>query len=110
MLLLTTTGRKSGEPRTVPLLYLPEDEGYVVIASYGGRPHHPDWYLNLRAEPHARVQIDGRAETVTATDLAGDERERLWRRAVDAHAGYVDYQARTERVIPVVLLVPDGTA
>lgn len=106
MLLLTTVGRKSGEQRTVPLLYLPEGDGYAVIASYGGRPHHPDWYLNLMATPQASVQVEGRVEDVVAVDAGPEERPRLWQRALDAHGGYADYEARTDRVIPIVLLTP----
>ncbi len=108
MLLLTTTGRNSGRPHTVPLLYLPDDDGFAVIASYGGRPHHPDWYLNLLHEPAAEVQVGERTVAVIAVDARDGERERLWQRALEAYPGYAEYQARTDRVIPVVALRPAG--
>lgn len=108
MLLLTTTGRRSGKPHTVPLLFLEHGRGYAVIASYGGRPHHPDWYFNLRAEANATVHVDGRRVPVSARDATAEEREDLWSRAVLAYPGYDDYQARTGRAIPVVTLQPIG--
>ena len=72
MLLLTTRGRITGSPHTIPLLHLTDDSGYVVFASWGGRPNHPEWYLNLLAEPDAVAQVDGRLHPVTATTMAGD--------------------------------------
>lgn len=106
MLLLTTTGRHTGRPHTVPLLYLREGDRYVVFASWGGRDQHPEWYLNLVAEPHAVVQVQGRRQQVAATTAEGDERERWWARAESAYDGYATYQARTDRRIPVVFLDP----
>lgn len=106
MLLLTTQGRTTGAPHTVPLLYLADDPGYVVFASWGGRPNHPEWYLNLLAEPDARVQVDRRRLPVTATTMEGDERARWWGAAVRAYAGYRTYESRTDREIPVVKLEP----
>lgn len=104
MLLLTTTGRSSGRPHTVPLLYLRVKGELAVIASYGGHPHHPDWYRNLLAEPRATVQVDGERFPVVARTAEPDERRRLWALAVAEYPGYIDYQSRTDRVIPVVLL------
>lgn len=105
MLLLTTTGRKSGRPHTVPLLYLTDGPGrYVVIASYGGRPHHPSWYLNLVADPRVTVQIRGRRFEAQATTAGEEERLRWWQKAVQAYHGYADYEARTDRPIPIVFL------
>lgn len=104
MLLLTTTGRVTGEPHTVPLLYLREGEQLVVIASWGGRDYHPEWYLNLLANPQADVSIGSETHAVRATTASEDERSKLWPRITDAYSGYTEYQARTDRVIPIVLL------
>jgi len=106
VLLLTTVGRASGRPHTVPLLYLRVEGGYVVIASYAGHPRHPDWYQNLVAQPRAEVQVAGRRLAVTARDAEAAERELLWARAVAEYPGYARYQDRTARLIPVVLLQP----
>ena len=106
MLILTTTGRRSGRPHEVPLLYLRDGQSLVVIASYGGRPNHPDWYLNLVAMPEARVQISGRRRKVAARTATSSEREAWWPRIVAAYEGYSQYQSRTNRVIPVVFLDP----
>jgi deazaflavin-dependent oxidoreductase (nitroreductase family) len=106
MLILTTTGRRSGLPHEVPLLYLRDGESLVVIASYGGRPNYPDWYLNLVARPEARVQIAGRRQMVTARIATSNEREAWWPRIVEAYEGYRQYQSRTDRIIPVVFLDP----
>jgi F420H(2)-dependent quinone reductase len=106
MLLLTTTGRRSGRPHTVPLLYLGDGERLVVIASYGGRPEHPEWYRNLQATPTATVMVGANRWTVTASTMTGDERSLWWPRIVDAHSDYAVYQSRTEREIPVVWLAP----
>ena len=106
MLILTTTGRRTGRPHEVPLLYLRDGESLVVIASYGGRPNYPDWYLNLVAQPDAQVQIEGRRQTVTARVAASEERSVWWLRIVDAYEGYSQYQSRTDRIIPVVFLDP----
>lgn len=104
VLLLTTTGRHSGRRHTVPLLYLSEGLDLVVIASFGGSPRHPAWYLNLQADPRAVVQLDGKRFPVIARDAAPGERPRLWGLAVAEYPGYTGYQQRTERVIPVVWL------
>ncbi|MFQ5523124.1 MAG: nitroreductase family deazaflavin-dependent oxidoreductase [Acidimicrobiia bacterium] len=109
ILLLTTTGRKTGEPHTVPLLYLVDDDRYVVIASYGGRPHHPEWYLNLAAEPRVVVRLPGRTVRMLARTATPEEREEWWPRIVDAYQGYAVYQSRTDREIPVVFLEPQST-
>jgi F420H(2)-dependent quinone reductase len=106
VLLLTTTGRKSGKRRTTPLLYLEDAGRYVVIASVGGAPQHPAWYLNLRADPEATIRVEGRTLTVRAETAPPSERERLWARAVEMYAGYDGYQAKTSREIPVVILTP----
>lgn len=104
MLLLTTTGRSSGESHTVPLLYLTANERLIVIASYGGRPSHPQWYRNLLHEPSASVQIPGSLRNVVATTMTASERDQWWPRVVDAYGDYAVYQSRTDRQIPVVWL------
>lgn len=104
MLLLTTTGRNTGSDHTVPLLYLRDDDRLVIIASYGGRPSHPEWYLNLESNPDASVQILGEHREVVASTMSADEREVWWPTIVAAYRDYAVYQARTSRAIPVVLL------
>ena len=107
VLLLTTTGRKSGQPRTNPLLYTQAgDNGYMVIASKGGADKHPLWYLNLKAEPLAKVTIGRETLRVHARDAEGEEREQLWRALADLYPGYDKYAEKTSRRIPVVVLEP----
>lgn len=106
VLLLTTTGRKSGKQRTTPLLYVQDDERYVIVASVGGAPNDPAWYLNLGSNPAATIQIGHERITVGAKTAAPDERARLWTLATEMYPGYDDYQAKTSREIPVVVLTP----
>ncbi len=109
MLLLSTTGRHTGETHTVPLLFLRDGPRLVVIASYGGRPQHPDWYLNLVANPEARVRTDEGQWAVRATTAGPEERSRWWPGVVTAFEGYAGYQAKTDREIPIVFLDPART-
>jgi len=104
MLLLTTTGRRTGKSYTVPLLYLTEGERIVVIASYGGRPSHPDWYRNLLAGTRASVQIAGERRDVQATTMTASERFAWWPKVVGAYSDYAVYQSNTDREIPLVWL------
>ncbi|MEU1533220.1 nitroreductase/quinone reductase family protein [Streptomyces fagopyri] len=105
LLLLTTTGARTGTPHTTPLGYYPDGGGRVlVIASAGGAPRHPDWFRNLVAEPSVRVESGVFTYDARAVVLEGAERDRLFARAVEADPGWADYQARTDRVIPVVAL------
>ena len=104
MLLLSTTGRKTRTTHTVPLLYLRDGDDYVVIASWGGRDHHPHWYLNLLAEPVATVQVRRQRFRVSAETANSDRRNLLWPRVLDAYDGYRAYQAKTSREIPLVIL------
>jgi deazaflavin-dependent oxidoreductase (nitroreductase family) len=104
VLLLTTTGRKSGRARTQPLAYTRAGEGYAVIASKGGAAHHPLWYLNLRANPLAEVTVGRETQRMRAREAEGDERERLWRQLADCYSGYDKYARKTSRRIPVVVL------
>ena len=106
VLLLTTTGRKSGRPRTTPLGYAPAGDGYAVIASKGGAPQHPLWYLNLQANPRAEVTVGRKTRQLHARDAEGEERERPWRAVTDMYSGYDSYAQKTSRRIPVVVLEP----
>ena len=106
MLLLTTKGHVSGQDRTVPLLHLTDGDSFVVVASYGGRARHPDWYDNLVANPAVQVQVGSRHLSMRARTASAEERERWWPRILDAYRDYAVYQSRTEREIPVVLLEP----
>jgi deazaflavin-dependent oxidoreductase (nitroreductase family) len=110
ILLLTTTGRKTGLSRTWPLTYLPEGDRLIVIASNGGQPNHPAWYLNLRVNPHVSVQLGDRTLTMIAQTTEGDERARLWSRVVQEYPAYEGYQRKTDRQIPVVILHPAASA
>ena len=107
VLLLTTKGRKSGREWTTPLSYLKDDGRLVVIASFGGSDKHPAWYLNLRANPRARVQVRGEVISVTAETASPEEKARLWPLITDMYGGYEGYQRRTTRDIPVVILKPE---
>ena len=107
VLLLTTTGRKSGALRTLPLIYKKVEGAYVIIASKGGAPSHPAWYLNLMADPQCRIQVAHDHFKVRARVAEGDERESMWRQLVEIYPPYTDYQAATERQIPVVVLDPE---
>lgn len=104
ILLLTTTGRKSGEPRTMPLIFGEDDGRYVLVASKGGWPQHPAWYKNLEANPEVEVQLKAEVFTARARDAEGEERERLWGMMVGEWPPYDDYKQRTDRKIPVVIL------
>jgi deazaflavin-dependent oxidoreductase (nitroreductase family) len=106
ILLLTTTGRKTGRPRTWPLTYLREGECLIVIASNGGQPNHPAWYLNLRKNPQVSIQLGDRTHAMIAQAAEGDERARLWARVVHEYPAYAGYQRKTDREIPVVILRP----
>jgi deazaflavin-dependent oxidoreductase (nitroreductase family) len=103
ILLLTSTGRHSGEPRTVPLMYVPAHEP-VLVASNGGSPGHPAWYLNLLSNPLAAIEVEGERREVVARTVTGPEREPLWRQAVANYPAYASYQRRTARELPVVVL------
>jgi deazaflavin-dependent oxidoreductase (nitroreductase family) len=104
VLLLTTSGRKSGRPRTQPLVFTQVGDGYAVIASKGGALQHPLWYLNLREDPSATVTVGRETRKVRARDAEGDEREHLWRALADLYPGYEKYAQKTSRRIPVVVL------
>ncbi len=107
VLAITTTGAKSGQPRTIPLLSIPDGDGFILIASNFGQSHHPAWYHNLRAHPEAQVTLNGQTTSFLAHETSGEERERSWQRAVDLYPGYAAYATRTGgRRIPVMVLRP----
>jgi len=108
-LLLTTTGRKTGQPRTSPLIFARDGDDYLIVASMGGAPMHPQWYLNLEANPSAEIQVKAEHLNVTARTASDDEKPRLWEIVNDAWPNYEGYQTRTERKIPVVILTPTST-
>ena len=99
-------GRRTGQVRTTPLVYLEDGDRVVVVASQAGRPEHPMWYLNLLADPDVTVRTRGARRALRARVAEGDERARLWARLVDMYADYASYQSWTDRVIPVVVLEP----
>jgi deazaflavin-dependent oxidoreductase (nitroreductase family) len=106
ILLLTTTGRRSGEPRTTPLIFGRDRDDYLVIASLGGAPRHPSWYLNLQTNPEAEVQVKADHIPVIARTAGTEEKPRLWKIMRDQWPNYDVYQTRTQREIPVVVLTP----
>lgn len=106
-LLLTTTGRKSGEPRALPLIYGETGDAYVVIASKGGLPNHPIWFLNLEANPDCELMVGPKRLSARARVAEGAERERLWKQMAEIYPPYTEYQERAgARTIPVVVLDP----
>jgi F420H(2)-dependent quinone reductase len=104
VLLLTTVGRRTGKQRTVPLTFIEEDGGLVLVASYGGRPHNPAWFENLIVNPQVDVRIGNEVRTLTARGATPDERARLWPRVVETYDGYRVYQEKTSREIPLAVL------
>jgi deazaflavin-dependent oxidoreductase (nitroreductase family) len=104
--LVTTIGRKSGEPRVVPLLFLREGNRVVLVASQAGSDNHPLWYLNLKANPAVKVQIKDEVVNVTARDATEQERAEYWPKLTAFYKGFDDYQSWTDRVIPVVICDP----
>lgn len=110
ILLLTTRGRKTGASRTLPLLYLKTDRGYALVASYGGSDRHPAWYLNLVADPEVRIQVGSRRMKGRATTVDPERRAELWPKLAAIWPGYNDYQARTEREIPIAEIVETAAA
>lgn len=104
--LLTTTGRKSGQPRTAPLIYLRDGERFVVVASQGGLPRHPAWYLNLQANPAVTIEVGKEKHELVARTASASERAQLWPRLVELYADFDTYDAWTEREIPVVICEP----
>jgi deazaflavin-dependent oxidoreductase (nitroreductase family) len=107
MILVHHRGRTSGEERVNPAVYLPVDGGYAVFASKAGAPDHPDWYLNLMANPDTTVEVGADTIEVTARDTSGEERERIWEQQKSVMPGFAEYETKAApRVIPVVVLEP----
>ena len=106
VLLLHHVGRKSGEERVTPLIYVEDGEDLVIVGSMGGTPKHPAWFHNLTAAPDTEVELRGGRRVVRARVADAEERERLWPRLVEHYPAFATYQARTEREIPVVILAP----
>jgi len=106
VLMLTTKGRKSGEPRSNVLTYVAKGDAFVVYASYAGEPNHPAWWLNLVADPHATVQRGQEVVPVVAREAEGQERAELWADVLRVAPDYAEYEKRTTRRIPVVVLEP----
>ena len=108
-LLLTAKGRKSGERRTSALIFGRDGDDYLIVASMGGMPEHPQWYRNLVANPDAEIQVKGEHIPVVARTADNDEKPRLWKIMNEIWPNYDTYQSRTEREIPVVILTPRST-
>jgi deazaflavin-dependent oxidoreductase (nitroreductase family) len=107
MMLIHHNGRSSGTERVNPLVYLPVDGGYAVFATKGGAPDHPEWYLNLMANPQTTVEVGSDTIAVTARDTSGDERERIWEQQKKHMPGFAEYEiTAAPRVIPVVVFEP----
>ncbi len=106
VLLLTTVGRKSGRRRTTPLLYVQEGTNWIVVGSNGGDDCHPAWWLNLKADANATIQVKGKVERVRAREATEEETAALWPRFVEMYSHYETYRRRTSRQIPVVILEP----
>ena len=104
LLLLTTTGAKSGQPRTAPMMYIPDGDRLLVIASNAGAAKHPDWYHNLVAHPQVTVEVRDETYEATASVATGEERQRLWTKVVEAAPFFAEHQAKIIREIPVIVL------
>jgi len=104
LLLLTTTGAHSGRPHTAPMMYIPDGDRLLVIASNAGAPAHPDWYRNLVAHPQVTVEVGKETYAVSAKVTEGAERERLWNRVVEQYPFFAEHQAKISRQIPVIAL------
>lgn len=107
LLLLTTTGRKTGKQRVNPLMHIADGDNYVVAASAGGAPRHPGWYYNIVANPYVQIQTGRTVEKRTARITEGEERERLWAKIVEADKRFARYPSKTDRTIPVIVLEPN---
>lgn len=104
LLLLHTTGRRSGKPRLNPVMYLRDGERYVVFASKAGADTHPDWYENLKAHPDVQIEVGDDTIDVHAEEIPGPERERLYEHQASIYPNFAEYQSKTKRIIPVIAL------
>ena len=105
--LISTTGRRTGQKRTVALIYLQDGRDVILVASKGGMPHHPQWYLNMEANPDVEVEIGRTVTPMKARRASDEEKSAYWPKLLEIYPDYADYQARTERNIPVMILSPD---
>ena len=110
LVLLTTTGARSGRRRTTPMMYIPDGDGLLVVASNAGAPAHPDWYRNLVAHPHVTVEVGPETYDARAVVLEGAERDRLWTSIIAQYPFFAEHQAKVTRQIPIVALERDGGA
>ena len=108
LLLLHSTGAKTGQERIAPVMYQAVDGGWAIFASKAGAPDNPDWYHNLRANPEASIEVGTDTKAVRAGVLAGDERSSIWETQKERYPGFAEYEEKTDREIPVVLLRPAG--
>lgn len=104
VLLLTTTGRKSGKQRTRPLCFFPDGDDYIIIASNGGSDSHPSWYFNIKANPNVSVQFKRQTFAAEASEVPQPERDKLWARLLQLSPWYLRYEQKTERLIPLIRL------
>jgi deazaflavin-dependent oxidoreductase (nitroreductase family) len=107
VVLLTTVGRKSGKTYTTPLGCFDDESGYLVVASNAGLPTHPAWYFNLKSNPHVTIQVLDKVMSATAEVLSGEARSQAWKQVITTAPSYADYEKKTTREIPLVLLHPD---
>ncbi|MBI9051356.1 MAG: nitroreductase family deazaflavin-dependent oxidoreductase [Anaerolineaceae bacterium] len=106
ILILHTTGRKSGEDRAIPIAYFKQDGQYLIVGSNWGREKHANWVLNLRKNPQAKVEITGREIPLTAHEAQGEEYQRLWKLVSEIYPPYLEYQKKTTRHIPIMMFEP----
>lgn len=106
ILILHTTGRKSGQERVIPIAYFDYENGYMIVASNWGKENNAEWYLNLKKQPRATVEVKGRSIAVQTREAQGEEYDRLWKFATERNPPYLDYQKMTSRHIPIVVLQP----
>ncbi len=108
ILILHTLGRKSGQDRAIPIAYFDYDGKYLIVASNWGKDKQADWYLNLKQDPHAKLEIKGRIVPVIAREVQGEEYQRLWKFAAERNPPYLEYQKMTTRHIPIMMFEPVG--
>ena len=106
VLLLTTTGRKSGKTRTLPLGWFDQKDGYVIVASNSGQPTNPAWYYNLKSNPRVTVQVMDKVLSFTAEEISGEARAQVWQQVITTAPSYAEYEKKTTRKIPLILLRP----
>jgi F420H(2)-dependent quinone reductase len=108
ILILHTIGRKSGQDRAIPIAYFDHEGRFLIVASNWGKDRQADWYLNLKNDPHARLEINGKVIQVTAHEAVDEEYDRLWKFATDCHPPYLEYQNKTTRHIPIMVFEQAG--